>query len=111
MKLLAHLPIACGSYGIAGLVAETCLFPLEAQETEQRFKLGSRVGDEGVVIDVVNVVAELLLPVRHQSPVLSVIMPNILQPQAVRHPIPEIEEEGGKDVVEGVADRVNDLGL
>jgi len=83
--------------------------PGKAEELEQRAQRAFGVDDEGVVVEVEQIVRVDLLPVRHQPPVLAVLVPDVAQAAGVVEDARvEVLHEDRKRIVDGVSNRVHD---
>ena len=71
-------------------------------------RYGARVGDQRVVIEVVDIVGIEAPPVRHQPPVLAVPVRRVVQVLRIGHGRVEMQEIERQDIVERLAAGVDD---
>ena len=112
IETLSHLPHARGLHGSRRLLErQTRFLPFEAAEPRQPFDGGARLAHQRVVVEIEDVRAVERLPVRHQSPVLHVVVRDVREIERVAHAVIEMQEVDRQAVVERIAHRVHDPGV
>ena len=85
------------------------LIPAQPKERKYLFQLGFLVPHQSIVIDIDNVVGEQRFPMRHEPPVLAIVMSDIQKVQGVAHAWIKIQEINRQTVIQRSPDRMNDF--